>query len=168
MSFGPPPPPPTLTPPTIFVAEHLNQWNSTTQEDRLQTSTVNIPNTITISSIATHAHLSSNQTSCSAIVDALLVPTALATFTRATLYRQSALDAALEWRYIIPPIPAVGNHLLCRTYINSDSIHFASNEVSISEVFDPRRFRIVLVTHLASRFNTSFVALAAKLAVTVG
>lgn len=145
MSLEIPPLPPMLTPQTTtLVVEHLHNYSTT-----FQTSTLNVPNIITVYSIATHAHIGPiYPTPVSAIVDALLVPAALDTFTHATLYRPSDLPSG-SWPLLSPPTPAEGTRLLCRTYVNCNSLYFTSNEVSMSHRFNPHQFRIILVSHLA-------------------
>ena len=168
MSFELPPPPPPLTPSTTFVVEHLRDYYICKQ-DNLRISKLEVPDIITISSITTYAQAQAHpsighcKTTYTAIVDALLVPATLGTFTRATLYWQTDPNWG-QYPYLSPPIPAEGNRLLCRTYLNSNDLHFASNEVSMSRRFNLHQFRIILVTHLHCQTDSS-PAVGAKLMV---
>lgn len=163
MSFQIPPPLPLLTPSTTFVTQHLHNGNIP-EQGNLRISALDVPDIITISSIATYAHASSHyKAKYSAIVDALLVPATLGTFTRATIYQQS--DQSWEqWPDLFPPTPAEGNRLLCRTYVNGDNFHFTSNEVTMAHRFNPHQFRIILVSHLVST-HMNYSAVGAKLVV---
>ena len=167
MSFELPPPLPLLTPSTTFVVEHLHDHYAPKQDD-LRISKLDVPGIITISSVTTYAHAqcdASRSRGYTAMVDALLVPATLGTFTRATLYRQTDQNWG-QYPQLSPPTPAEGNRLLCRTYLNADYIHFASNEVSISRRFNPHKFHIILVTHLVCLIHASSIAVGAKLVVT--
>lgn len=164
MSLEIPPLPPMLTPQTTTTleVEHLHNYSTP-----LQISTLDVPNIITICSIATYAHVgSSRRVVVSAIVDALLVPAALDPLTRATLYKPSELTLGSR-PWLSPPTPAEGTRLLCRTYVNCDGLYFTHNEVSMSHRFNPHQFRIILVSHLARQHvDMGVPTLGAKLVIT--